>query len=116
MFRYIKALPSLLLLTCISYAQTQLTVYNHGEALVKEQFSRQIQGGVSEIEIERVAETLNPSSVKLSSDQDIQVLEQNYRYDLIDQNKLLKKYLEADVTVILEKDRKSTRLNSSHKH
>jgi len=106
MFRYIKALPSLLLLTCISYAQTQLTVYNHGEALVKEQFSRQIQGGVSEIEIERVAETLNPSSVKLSSDQDIQVLEQNYRYDLIDQNKLLKKYLEADVTVILQNENK----------
>jgi len=87
-------------------SQTQLTVYNHGEALVKEQFSRQIQKGISEIEIERVAETLNPASVKLSSNQDIQVLEQNYRYDLVDQNKLLKKYLDAEVTVILQNDNK----------
>jgi len=87
-------------------AQTQLTVYNHGEALVKEQFSRQVQKGISEIEIERVAETLNPSSVKLGSNANIQVLEQNYRYDLVDQNKLLKKYLEADVTVILQNDNK----------
>ncbi len=86
--------------------QTQITVYNHGEALIKEQFSRQIQQGVSEIEIERVAETLNPSSVKLGSDQDVQVLEQNYRYDLVDQNKLLKKYLEAEVSVILQNDNK----------
>jgi hypothetical protein len=86
--------------------QTQLTVYNHGEALVKEQFSREIPKGLSEIEIERVAETLNPSSVKLGSDQEVQVLEQNYRYDLVDQNKLLKKYLEAEVTVILQNDNK----------
>ncbi len=96
----------LALATASTLAQTQLTIYNHGEALVKEQFSKQIQRGVSEIEIERVAETLNPSSVKLGSNQDIQVLEQNYRYDLVDQNKLLKKYLEAEVTVILQNDNK----------
>ena len=106
MFRTRATLTIILLTTSITYAQTQLTVYNHGEALVKEQFSRQIQKGVSEIEIERVAETLNPSSVKLGSDQDVQVLEQNYRYDLVDQNKLLKKYLEAEVTVILQNDNK----------
>ncbi len=89
-----------------SFAQTQLTVYNHGQALVKEQFSRQVSAGVSEVEIENVAETLNPSSVKLSSKQDIQVLEQNYRYDLVNQNKLLKKYLGAEVTVVLQNDKK----------
>ncbi|MBT4034291.1 MAG: DUF4139 domain-containing protein [Candidatus Marinimicrobia bacterium] len=106
MRRHMKTLSLLLLITSVTYTQTQLTVYNHGEALVKEQFSRQIQRGVSEIEIERVAETLNPSSVKLGSDQDVQVLEQNYRYDLVNQNKLLKKYLEANVTVILQNDNK----------
>ena len=106
MIRYLKLLALLLLFTSNAFTQTQLTVYNHGEALVKEQFSRQIQKGISEIEIERVAETLNPSSVKLGSDQDLQVLEQNYRYDLVNQNKLLKKYLEAEVTVILQNDNK----------
>jgi len=106
MFRFTIVLTTMLLIASFSHAQTQLTVYNHGEALVKEQFSRQIQKGVSEIEIERVAETLNPSSVKLGSDQEIQVLEQNYRYDLVDQNKLLKKYLEVDVTVILQNENK----------
>lgn len=102
MSRYFNTILTTALVASVSYAQTQLTVYNHGEALVKEQFSRQIEAGVTEIEIEKVAETLNPSSVKLGADQDVQVLEQNYRYDLVDQNKLLKKYLEADVTVILQ--------------
>jgi len=106
MFRYTHVFLAAALIASVSHAQTQLTVYNHGEALVKEQFSRQIKHGISEIEIEKVAETLNPSSVKLGSDKDVQVLEQNYRYDLVDQNKLLKKYLEADVTVILQNDNK----------
>lgn len=105
---HLKHLLSILILVSPLFSQTQLTVYNHGQALVKERFSRQIQEGVAEIEIEKVAETLNPSSVKLGSDQAVQVLEQNYRYDLVDQNKLLKKYLEADVTVILQNDNKMT--------
>jgi len=106
MSRHLRTLVCLLLLTNLLPGQTQLTVYNHGEALVKEQFSRQVPAGVSELEIENVAETLNPSSVKLSSKQELQVLEQNYRYDLVDQNKLLKKYLGAEVTVVLQNDNK----------
>ncbi|MCK5794698.1 MAG: DUF4139 domain-containing protein, partial [Anaerolineales bacterium] len=94
-------------LISMGISQTQLTVYNHGQALVKEQFTRQLTAGSSEIEIERVAETLNPASVKLSSKQGLQVLEQNYRYDLVNQNKLLKKYLEAEVTVVLQNDKKT---------
>lgn len=88
------------------FSQTQLTVYNHGQALVKEQFERQIAAGTTELEIEDVAETLNPSSVKLGVDDAVQILEQNYRYDLVNQNKLLKKYLGAGVTVILQNDKK----------
>lgn len=96
----------LLSLAVLAISQTQLTVYNHGQALVKEKLHRQVKAGVSELEIENVAETLNPSSVKLGSDQNIQVLEQNYRYDLVNQNKLLKKYLGAGVTVVLQNDKK----------
>ncbi|NQV14964.1 DUF4139 domain-containing protein [bacterium] len=106
MTNHLKLITVLLLLASMVLGQTQLTVYNHGQALVKEQFSRQLPKGISEIEIERVAETINPSSVKLSSDQNLQVLEQNYRYDLVDQNKLLKKYLEAEVTVVLQNENK----------
>jgi len=94
-------------LAAIASEQTQLTVYNHGQALVKEQFTRQLSRGTSDIEIENVAETLNPSSVKLSSKMGLQVLEQNYRYDLVDQNKLLKKYLGADVSVVLQSGKKA---------
>ncbi len=89
-------------------SQTQLTVYNHGQALVKEQFTRQLTKGISEIEIEKVAETINPSSVKLTSQQGLQVMEQNYRYDLVNQNKLLKKYLGAELTVVLQNDKKTS--------
>ncbi len=104
----LRSLLISLILIAFGSAQTQLTVYNQGQALVKEQFSRQLAKGESEIEIENVAETLNPSSVKLSSAQGLQVLEQNYRYDLVDQNKLLKRYLGAEVTVILHNDKKTS--------
>ncbi|MEA3287064.1 MAG: DUF4140 domain-containing protein [Candidatus Marinimicrobia bacterium] len=107
MSTFSKSLP-LLLFVSLGISQTQLTVYNHGQALVKEQFTRQLPEGVSEIEIENVAETLNPSSVKLSSKQGLQILEQNYRYDLVNQNKLLKKYLGAEVTAILQNDKKTS--------
>jgi len=104
----IKLILAILFISLNLTAQTQLTVYNHGQALVKENFSRTIRAGVSELEIEDVAESLNPSSVKLSSDQGLMVLEQNYRYDLVDQNKLLKKYLGAEVTVVMQNDKKIT--------
>jgi hypothetical protein len=94
------------LLTAPAGAQPQLTVYNHGQALVKESFRRSLPAGESEIEIEDVAEALVTASVKLSSEQNLQVLEQNYRYDLVDQNKLLKKYLGAEVTVVMQNDKK----------
>jgi hypothetical protein len=87
-------------------SQTQLTIYNHGQALVKEKFNRPVKAGVSEIELEDVAETLIPSSVKLGAAQALQIMEQNYRYDLVNQNKLLKKYLGASVTVTLQNDKK----------
>jgi hypothetical protein len=106
MYPKFKLFSALALLTLTLTAQTQLTVYNHGQALVKEKFSRKLTAGISELEIEKVAETLNPSSVKLSSNSGLQVLEQNYRYDLVNQNKLLKKYLEAPVTVVLQNDKK----------
>ena len=106
MLPYLKLFAGLILLSLIATAQTQLTVYNHGQALVKETFSRELKAGQSKLEIENVAETLNPSSVKLSAKQDLQVIEQNYRYDLVNQNRLLKKYLGAQVTVILHNDKK----------
>ncbi|MCF7806907.1 MAG: DUF4139 domain-containing protein [Candidatus Marinimicrobia bacterium] len=97
---------TLFLISIVAFSQTQLTVYNHGQALVKEKLQRQVRAGVSEIEVENVAETLNPSSVKLGSEGELQILEQNYRYDLVNQNKLLKKYLGAGVTVVLQNDKK----------
>jgi len=93
-------------LISLALGQSQLTVYNHGQALVKDKFFRNLPAGQSSIEIENVAETLNPSSVKLSSGQDLQVLEQNYRYDLVNQDKLLKKYLGSEVTVVMQNDKK----------
>ena len=106
MFQPLIRLMFLLSLVLCVAGQTQLTVYNHGEALVKESFTRTLSSGISEIELEDVAEAMNPASVKLNSAQQLQVLEQNYRYDLVDQNKLLKKYLGAEVTVTLQNDKK----------
>lgn len=106
MSRFYRSLISLTVLSSLGFGQTHLTVYNHGQALVKESFSRKLAAGESHIEIEDVAEAINPASVKLSSGNALQVLEQNYRYDLVDQNKLLKKYLGAAVTVVMQNDKK----------
>ncbi len=81
-------------------AQIQLTVYNHGEALVKEQFKTQLRAGETTLSREDVAGSIIPASVKLSGGDQVQIIEQNYQYDLVSQNQLLKKYLGAEVTVI----------------
>jgi hypothetical protein len=82
-----------------------ITVYNQNLALVKEGRTLDFQKGVNKMNLTDVAASIDPTSVhfKLKSGGDnIQLLEQNYQYDLVSSEKILQKYLGNDIDVIMK--------------
>lgn len=82
-----------------------ITVYNQNLALVKEGRTLDFQKGVNKMDLTDVASFIDPTSVhfKLKSGGDnIQLLEQNYQYDLVSSDKILQKYLGNDIDVIMK--------------
>ncbi len=83
-----------------------VTVYNADIALVRDTRTIQLPGGVSDLHFMDIAATVNPASVHFRSLTDptrVQVLEQNYEYDLLDPEKLLRKYVGRDVTLMRQR-------------
>lgn len=75
-----------------------LTVYNSNLALVKDRRTIEIPRGGSELRFMDVAAQIIPASVQISTfGNPLQVLEQNYEYDLLNPQKLLDKYVGKDV-------------------
>ena len=78
-----------------------VTVFNEDLALVKDR--RQIlnlRPGVNRFRFEDVPGRLDPSSVRFRSETDpegCKVLEQNFEYDLVSQQKLLRKYVDREI-------------------
>ena len=83
--------------------QTDLsvTVYNSNIALVRDVRQIHLQSGVFPLRFEDVAASINPATVHFRSLTDptkLNVVEQNYEYDLLDPQKLLQKYVGREVT------------------
>jgi len=75
-------------------SQTELTIYNGGFALVKQQRDLTLQEGIQTIGIEDVAQTIEANSVAIRSvtkPGSFSVLEQSYQYDLISTSAILNK-------------------------
>ena len=95
--------------------QTELsvTVYNSNIALVRDVRSLAIAPGTSDLHFMDIAATVNPATVhfrSLTEPARVSVLEQNYEYDLLEPDKLLRKYVGRDVTLIrMRQDQNSTR-------
>ena len=72
-----------------------LTVYNDGNAIVKERRFIEVPQGGGEIRFTEVAKTIDPTSVTFRSitDPAAAILEQNYEYDLVNASKILQKYI-----------------------
>jgi hypothetical protein len=84
--------------------QTDLsvTVYNSNLALVRDVRQIRLQSGVAPLRFEDVAANIMPATVhfrSLSDPAKLAVLEQNYEYDLLDQNSLLKKFVGRELPV-----------------
>lgn len=92
-------------------SELRVTVYNDGQGLVKTRIQRELPRGISSIELADVATGLIPTTVKLAPARDpdgLRIVEQNYRYDLVNEDQLLKKYLGSQVEVVLQNDDKVT--------
>ena len=93
----------LLTISALAFAAERtvhLTIYNNDLAVVREVRAVSIDG--SELSIADVAERMDPTSVKLSIP-GATVIEQNYEYDLVNQQRLLERRLGERIDVVLEK-------------
>jgi len=81
--------------------QVTITVYNQNFGLVREIRSIELGRGPGELEFRDVAEQIEPYTVNVRplDGRAFQMLEQNYRYDLLSPEQLLRKYVGRTVTV-----------------
>ena len=87
-------------------AEIHVTVYNNDLALVKETRDTQLPQGVGEFSFAGVPERIDPTSVRLhAKGGDLEVLEQNYRYDLVSRDKLLERYLDKAARIVTKHDK-----------
>ncbi|MBA4292443.1 hypothetical protein C0431_05685 [bacterium] len=80
---------------------TELTIYNGGFALVKEQRNLNLKSGEQEVAVQDVAQMIEANSVvikSLSAPGSFSVLEQNYQYDLISPIAILNKAVGSEIT------------------
>jgi hypothetical protein len=84
-----------------------VTVYNSDIALVRDVRSIDLTRGTGDLHFMDIAATVNPTTVhfrSLTEPSRVGVLEQNYQYDLLEPEKLLKKYVGRDVTLVRQRN------------
>ena len=80
-----------------------VTVYNSDIALVRDVRDLQLPRGNFDLRFMDIAATVNPATVHFRSVTEpsrVSVLEQNYEYDLLEPDKLLRKYVGRDVVLV----------------
>ena len=95
--------PAVATTTLDDQAELAVTVYNSDLALVRDVRNVQIARGVSDLHFMDIAATVNPATVhfrSLTEPARVSVLEQNYEYDLLEPEKLLRKYVGREVTLV----------------
>jgi hypothetical protein len=94
-------------------SELSLTVYNSDIALVRDVRDLRLPEGTFDLKFMDIAATVNPATVhirSLSEPARLSVHEQNYEYDLLEPDKLLRKYIGRDVTLVrLRQDGNTTR-------
>ncbi len=83
----------------------ELAVYNQNLALVKDRRSMDLSAGLNEVRFADVAAQIDPTSVHFRSLTDPEgtvVLEQNYEYDIVGSAKLLRKYVDQEISLVTE--------------
>lgn len=89
--------------TSLDQRHLNLTVYNDGTALIHDTRSVALTAGVNRIAWRDVSANMNPATAVLDSldaVRRVSVLEQNFDYDVLNQDSLLRKYVGQTVTVV----------------
>ena len=84
-----------------------VTVYNSNIALVRDVRAIDLTRGTADLHFMDIAATVNPATVhfrSLTEPSRVNVVEQNYQYDLLEPAKLLQKYVGREVTLIRRRD------------
>jgi len=82
-----------------------LTIYNDNFAVVRESRQMSFEKGINMVKFTDVASAIDPTTVNfrcLSAPAVVSILEQNYEYDLVDTEGLMKRYIDKEVTVVLK--------------
>ena len=92
-------------------SEVSITVYNSDIALVRDVRNLQLPRGIGNLRFMDIAATVNPATVhfrSLTEPSQVSVLEQNYEYDLLDPDKLLRKYVGREVTLMRNRSENGT--------
>ncbi|MCK4856836.1 MAG: DUF4139 domain-containing protein [candidate division Zixibacteria bacterium] len=101
----LTGLITLLLAVSLAADEVAITVYNQNLALVKEGRTLDFKQGINTLNLTDVASSIDPTSVHFrlkSGGSEIELLEQNYQYDLVSSEKILQKYLGHSIDVIMK--------------
>lgn len=82
--------------------EIEVTIYNNNLALVKDKRTMKIPLGLNTVNFDDISDRINASSVtfkSLTSPDDVNIREQNYEYDIVNEYKLMEKFLGQKVTV-----------------
>ncbi len=82
-----------------------ITIYNANFGVVKERRLLDLKKGVDTLKFTGVASAIDATSVHFTSLTDpkgVQILEQNYEFDLVSADKILKKYLDKKINLTLQ--------------
>jgi hypothetical protein len=82
-----------------------VTVYNDGRGLVREERTLDLAAGANEVRFMDVAEQIQAPTVRVAAIEgaSMNVLEQNYEFDLLSPKKLLDKFVGQVITLVQEK-------------
>ncbi|HEX3142674.1 MAG TPA: DUF4139 domain-containing protein [Pyrinomonadaceae bacterium] len=126
MFRITKFLPAIVMaaLATVTFGQTSeqtttardrqsvnITVYNSNLGLVRETRRLTLPSGRIALRFADVTAQIRPETVHLASltaPSSLQILEQNYQYDLLNPAKLLDKFVGREITLVLRRYQNNT--------
>lgn len=98
-----------IILTSVCFAtvdsEVALTIYNDNFGVIRQSRMIEFDEGLNSVNFTDVASRIDPTSVNfkcLSNPDAVYVLEQNYEYDLVNSDSLLKRYIDKDVTLAVK--------------
>ena len=90
--------------TLADQKSVEVTIYNNQLGLIKDTREIDLPAGSGELRFMDVAATIDPVTVlvkSLNAPDDFSILEQNYEYDLMNQTKLLDKFVGKDLEILI---------------